>query len=128
MKPNAKRALIFIGLSLFTLVFGVVYHLFSHGVTSALMSFAWVPVAGAALGYTVVWLLIPGLSKRPMYRLTVNLLNTATAWQTLGMILSAVIAIAGSSSPYLSFYSIVALLFYGLSVLSLGLLLIKPKA
>jgi hypothetical protein len=128
MKPNAKRALTFIGLSLFTLVFGVVYHQFSHGVTSALMSYAWVPVAGAALSYTVVWLLLPGLSKRPTYRLTVNLLNTATAWQTLGMILSAVIAIAGSSSPYLPFYAIVALLFYGLSVLSLGLLSIKPKA
>jgi uncharacterized membrane protein len=128
MKPNAKRALIFIGLCLLTLVFGFVYHLFSHGVTSALMTYAWVPVAGAALFYTLVWLLLPTLSKRPTYRLTVNLLNTATAWQTLGMILSAVIVIAGSSSPYLPFYSLVALVFYGLSLMSLGLLLIKPKA
>lgn len=128
MKPNAKRALFFIGLSLFTLVFGIVYHTFSHGVTSPLMANAWMPVAGAAAFYTLVWLVLPAVSKRPFYRLTVNLLNTATAWQSLGMILSAVIVIAGSSSPYLPLYSWVALAFYGLSVLSLGLLLIKPKA
>lgn len=128
MKPNAKRALIFIGLSLFTLVFGIVYHQFSHGVTSAFMANAWMPVAGAAAFYTLVWLLLPNLAKRPTYRLTVNLLNTATAWQSLGMILTAVIVIAGSSSPYLPFYTIAALVFYGLCLLSLGLLFIKSKA
>ena len=128
MKLNAKRALIAIGLSLFVFVFGVVYHQFSHGVISLDMANAWMPVAGAALFYTLIWLLLPNLSKRPYFRLSVNLLNAATAWQALGMILKAVIDIAGSSSPYLVAFPWVALTFYGLSLLSVGLWLIKPKS
>lgn len=128
MKINAKRALIFIGLSLFVFVFGLVYHSFSHGVISSDMANAWLPVAGAALAYTFIWLILPKLAKRPYYRLTVNLLNAATAWQTLGMIVKAVIEIAGSSSPYLVAYQWAAWGFYGLSALSLGLWFTKSKS
>lgn len=127
MKSNAKRALILIGLSLFVYVFGLVYHAFSHGVISSDMANAWIPVATAALGYTLVWLIAPKLSKRPYFRLTVNLHNAATAWQTLGMIVKAVIEIAGSSSPYLVAYQWAAWGFYGLSALSLVLWFTKPK-
>jgi hypothetical protein len=128
MKPNAKRALISLGLTLFVYVFGIVYHQFSHGVISNDMAMAWVPLAVATGIYFFVWLIIPAVSKRPYYRLSVNLLNAATAWQTLGMILQAVIDIAGSSSPYLIAYPYVALALYGLSGLSVVLWLIKPKS
>ena len=127
MKSNAKHALIFIGLSLFVFIFGLVYHAFSHGVISSDMANAWIPVATVALGYTLVWLIAPKLSKRPYFRLSVNLLNAATAWQTLGMIVKAVIEIAGSSSPYLMAYQWAAWGFYGLAALSFLLWLIKPK-
>lgn len=128
MKPNAKRALIGLGLTLFVYIFGVVYHQFSHGVISSNMAMAWGPVAAAAGIYLIVWLIIPAVSKRPYYRLSVNLFNAATAWQTLGMILRGVIDIAGSSSPYLIAYPYIALVLYGLSGLSVVLWLIKPKS
>lgn len=117
MKSLAKNTIVYLSLSLFVFVASFVYHLFSHGVTSADMQSAYLWFLLSAFVYGALLLLVPSFQKRAYYRLFMNLFNTASASQVLGLILTGIIDIAGGSSAFLPIYFWMAKIFYGLSIL-----------
>ncbi len=108
MKSSAKNALIYCGLTLFMVLFSFVYHLFSHGVSSSAMQSASLWFLVSALVYGFLVFVFPGFEKRAYYRLFVNLFNTASAWQVIGLVLKGIVDIAGASSAYVPYYFIIS--------------------
>ncbi|KAF0223396.1 MAG: hypothetical protein FD133_1492 [Erysipelotrichaceae bacterium] len=118
MKSLAKNTVVYSLLTVFMIVFSFVYHLFSHGVSSKDMQFAFVWFLLSAGIYSVLLFVFPKFEKRAYYRLFMNLLNTASAWQVFGLVLKGVVDIAGGSSAYVPYFFIIANVAYGLSILA----------
>lgn len=118
MRSLAKNALTFLGLGAFTFVFSDVYHLFSHGVVSLDMQNAYLWFLATAGIYGILLLVFPKFDKRAYYRLFMNLFNTVSVCQVLGLILTGVIDIAGGSSAFLPLYFWMAKGFGALAVLA----------
>lgn len=118
MKSLAKNTLTYAGLTVFMVLFSFVYHMFSHGVVSKDMQFAFVWFLLSAGVYAFLLLFFPKFDKRAYYRLFVNLFNTASAWQVLGLVLKGVVDIAGGSSAFVPYYFLIAQVAYGLSILA----------
>jgi len=130
MRSLAKNAIIYLALSAFVFIASFVYHLFSHGVTSADMQSAYLWFLLSAGIYGVLLLTFPAFEKGVYYRLFVNLFNTASASQVLGLILTGIIDIAGGSSAFLPLYFWMGKIFYGLSAVAFLFILLpfnRPK-
>jgi hypothetical protein len=93
-----KTALVFLAVSLFCVIFSLVYARYSHGVHSDYMTFMFVyPLIGG----TVVYLLIGAVSGlRIPGRFGINAYNSGIAALTVGSLLRGIFDIAGTSSPY----------------------------
>lgn len=107
-----KTILGYVGSGLALFIFQYVYHLFGHGVTSISLKFVWlVPIIG---GLIIILLNTPlhTLSNQ----LAFNLYNCGLAILSNVMILKGILDIAGSDSPYLSYFYLIA---YPLIALSL---------
>ena len=93
-----KTALVFLGISLFCIIFNYIYAKYSHGVHSSYMTFMFVyPLVGG----TMVYLLLGALSKIwTPGRFALNLYNSGIAALTVGSMLQGIFNIAGTSSPY----------------------------
>lgn len=130
MRSLAKNSITYLGLSLFVFVGSLIYHLFSHGVTSSDMQSAYLWFLLSALIYGILLLVFPAFEKRAYYRLFMNLFNTASASQVLGLFLTGIIDIAGGSSAFLPLYFWMGKIFYGLSVVAFLFVLLpfnRPK-
>lgn len=95
-----KTFLVYLALSAFCIVFDQVYALFGHGVRSASMTYMFLyPLTGGAVPFLLLWI---GSPKReiPGFRLLYNIYNSGIAMLTLQSLLTGIMEIAGTSSPY----------------------------
>ena len=90
--------MIYVGVSLFCIVFFLIYDRFSHGVRSPYMTFlfAWPLTLGAIP--ELVFYLLPG-ARRPG-TLSANLYHSGVAALTTGSLLRGIFDIAGNASVY----------------------------
>ncbi|EGP4803208.1 hypothetical protein FRO31_002095, partial [Enterococcus faecium] len=98
--------------SVILFIFQLVYHHFSHGVTSQALKWVWViPMVGGAFLFI--------FEKRLntfQNRLAFNLFNTGLASYIVGMILKGILEIAGASSPYIGIYPMIGTIILGISL------------
>jgi peptidoglycan/LPS O-acetylase OafA/YrhL len=93
-----KTALVFLAVSLFCVIFSLVYATYSHGVYSSYMTFMF---AYPLIGGMMVYLLIGAVSRLRMPgRFIINVYNSGIAALTVGSLLKGIFDIAGTSSPY----------------------------
>ncbi len=97
-KKGGKGAAIYLFVSLFCLIFYLVYDIFSHGVHSPYMTFlfAW-PLVLGLLPCVAFWL--TERLKKPK-RIAKNLYNSGVAALTASSMLRGIFDIAGTSSDY----------------------------
>lgn len=107
--------MVYVGVSVFCLVFYLVYDQFSHGVRSPYMTwlFAWPFLLGVLPG--MVFRRFPKV-RRPG-RFTVNLYNSCVAAVTVSSLLRGIFEIAGTASDYQQrlMYAGGAMLFLGIA-------------
>lgn len=128
MRKPTRITYTYLLLSLFAWIFNFVYSLFSHGVTSGFMANIYLVLLIGAVFYFLLHQ-IPGVRRRPLYRVFVNTLNTSVAVLVVGMALRGIIDIAGSSSQYLNWYFDIAVVGFILSmILFFLMLIIRPKS
>lgn len=77
-----------------------IYALFGHGVRSAAMSLMFLYPLGGSCFYALLAMLRPGRLEGGGGRLGRNLLNSGIAALAVGSLLTGILEIAGSSSPY----------------------------
>lgn len=83
----------------FTLVFGIVYEHFSHGVYSGYMMYAFVfPLAGVLLTA------VPAVCGRELSKRSEDLLDVSVITWTLGFIVKGVLVIYGTTNGLSSWY------------------------
>lgn len=92
--------------TLFCIVFNYIYSIFSHGVSSPFMSYAFVfSLVLGVVGFTLFGRL--NLDNR----IAVNLYNAGIATLTVGSILRGIIDIAGADTTYPAWYFFVGTVF-----------------
>ncbi|MHC5372341.1 hypothetical protein ACYSNU_00920 [Enterococcus sp. LJL120] len=108
-----KRTIIgYLSITAFLFVFQLIYHRFSHGVTSIGLEYVWViPLIGGLL-----IILLNGPLKTLNNRLAFNLYNIALAVCINAVIIQGILDIAGSDTPYLRYYYFIALPMLALSL------------
>lgn len=88
-------------ISVFCMLFGIIYECFSHGIYSAFMIYAFAfPLLGGALPFSVMKLFVkrlPGL-------LPVNLYNSGIAALTVGSMLQGALDIYGTTNSLIKVY------------------------
>lgn len=129
-----KTIIVYFLISIFTILFDKVYSLFSHGVYSTYMNLMFLyPLIGGALIYSVISLFFVNINYKK-YRNSFNIYNSGIATLTVGSLLHGVLEIAGTSSIYIKYYSIVGWVLVGIGIISLfvtkfnkGLLFLDKK-
>ncbi len=102
-----KTVFVYFAIVLFCIIFDKVYALFSHGVSSASMSFLFLyPLFGGAVPFLLLWLFVPRASETKAYRLSYNCYNSGIAALTVQSMLNGVFEIAGTSSKYLTAFTL----------------------
>jgi len=100
-----KTVFAYLGVSLFTIIVDKVYAIFGHGVTSAFMTWMFLyPLLGGAGIYYLLQRIAPGIKQYPGYRLFANLYNSGLATFMVGSFMNGIFEIAGTNSPYVSWY------------------------
>ncbi len=103
-KKERRTVWFYLGITIFTMVFGLVYEYFSHGVFSWHMAFLFVfPLAGGAFPYTLLCFLKSAWD--PDW-ITACLWNSGVAALTVGSCIQGVLEIYGTTSGYLPVYYI----------------------
>lgn len=125
MKKLGKQFIVYLGLSIFTWLFNVVYQLFAHGVKSAYHANLWLVMLAGAIFYLLLNQ-IPNIRHRRFYRLFTNVLNTSVAFLIVGMMLRGIIDIAGSSSAYIVWYFNLSLAGFVAAIILFGIMLLLP--
>lgn len=119
-KKFLKTIVIFIMITIFTFIFNKVYGIFGHGVTSPYMTYMFLyPLVGGVLFYGIVMLFIPSIVNKKKYRFFYNIYNSGIAILTVGSLLRGVMEIAGTSSFYLIFYTLIGWLSVIISISAL---------
>ncbi len=117
-RRTKKAAIVYLIVSVLSVLFDQVYALFGHGVRSASMSMMFLyPLIGGALVFTLLWFFCPEAEYRRHSRLFFNLYNSGIAALMTGSLLKGVLDIAGTSSPYLIVYRLVGWLLLGFGIL-----------
>ena len=105
----AKTALVYLLVALFCALFGAVYEMFSHGVYSFYMIYAFAfPLAGGALPFFVMSL--RGIKKYPG-AFARNLYHSGMATLTVGSIVQGVLDIYGTTNALSRCYWIAGIAF-----------------
>lgn len=108
--------------SISAVIFDRIYSLFSHGVSSAYMTFMFLyPLVGGALVYCLIYFFQKNL-KFENLRLSFNFYNSGIAILTIGSLLEGILQIAGTSSDYTIYYFIFGFL---ISLISFSVITIK---
>lgn len=125
MKKLQKTSVIYLGISLFAILFARIYSIYSHGMSSDAMSFLFVYslVLGSCV-YGVMSLVFPRVTRSKYYRLFSNIYNTAIAVLMAGSLLKGIFEIAGSSSGLLKIYYGASYILFGIAVMILLYILI----
>lgn len=98
--------------SVILFIFQLVYHHFSHGVTSQALRWVWViPMVGGAFLF-----IFKKILNTFQNRLAFNLFNTGLTSYIVGMILKGILEIAGTSSPYIGIYPMIGMIILGISL------------
>ena len=98
--------------SVILFIFQLVYHHFSHGVTSQALKWVWViPMVGGAFLF-----IFKKILNTFQNRLAFNLFNTGLTSYIVGMILKGILEIAGTSSPYIGIYPMIGMIILGISL------------
>lgn len=94
--PVFKVAMVYLGFTLFCVLFASVYMIFAHGVSSNYMTFlfAW-PLCGGVI--TTLGVLI---ARGKPIRLAFNIFNSGIAILTAGSMFRGILDIAHATSPY----------------------------
>lgn len=101
-KRAARTSFIYLLVSLFLILFGAVYEVFSHGVYSYFMIYAFAfPLVGGTLPFTVIQRLHK--AKFPTDR-ALFLYNAGIATLTVGSIIRGVLDIYGTTNSLTSYY------------------------
>lgn len=120
MKKLQKTSGVYLGISLFTILFAKIYSHFSHGMSSNAMTFLYLyPLILGGLVYFIISLAIPNLIKSKYYRLFSNIYNTAITTLMAGLLLKGIFEIAGSSSGFLEIYFGVSYVLFGAALIIL---------
>lgn len=110
-KINFKTIIIFICATIFLIIFNAIYSLFSHGVSSNAMIYAFVyPLVGVIV-YTLLFFI------NWYDRVSYNLLNASIATISTGSILLGVNEIAGADTSYYKLFYLTAYILCGISIL-----------
>lgn len=113
-KIYKKTIIVYIGTTLFCILFNYIYSLFSHNVSSIYMKYAFMySLIGGVIFYTILILL--NIYNRVAY----NLYNAAIATFTFGSIFQGIVEIAGSDVTYSKNYFILGFLLLGISLVIL---------
>jgi len=101
-KSTAKTAFVYLLISLFCILFGAVYELFSHEVYSFYMIYAFVfPLAGGTLPYLFLFISRP---RRYPSAFSRNTYNAGIATLTVGSIMNGVLEIYGTTNVLADIY------------------------
>lgn len=120
-----KTVLIYLAVTIGCVVFDRIYAIFGHGVYSAAMSLMFLyPLLGGVLPFMLLGLLLPQADQARLYRFSANAYHSGIATLTIGSLLTGILQIAGTASPYLIGYSVTgwSLLVIGLSIYLASLL------
>lgn len=109
-----RRALVFTSVSLFLTLFGAVYEMFSHGVYSYSMiyAFAYPLVLGAFPS-----IIMAMLSRPCKDSVAFDLYVFAIAFATVGSLIDGVLEIYGTSNRYMVIFNVVSVLLLAASVI-----------
>ncbi len=98
----SKTALVYLLISLFCILFGAVYELYSHGVYSYYMLYAFVfPLAGGTLPFSILNLMRGRIYPNAPAR---NLYHSGIAALTVGSIIRGVLDIYGTTNALTVWY------------------------
>lgn len=115
MKKAAKTGFVYLFISLFCILFGAVYEIYSHEVYSYFMLYAFaIPLVGGTLpffGIAFCRIPVPG-------RVSQNLYHAGIAALTTGSLFEGALEIYGTTNRFVSVYWI-----FGVGFLLLGLIL-----
>lgn len=119
-----KKIYSYIAFTAFCILFDRIYALFSHGVSSSSMTLMFLyPLIGGVLLFVLVKFLAPHVCSAKYYRLFINSYNSGIITLTIASALDGVFVIAGTSSPYLIYFSVCGwvMIVLGLFILVTGL-------
>ena len=110
-KINFITIIIFVCATIFLIIFNKVYSLFSHGVSSDAMTYAFIyPLIGVIV-YTALFFI------DFFDRVSYNLFNASIATIATGSLLLGVNEIAGADSNYYKLFYLTAFILCGISIL-----------
>lgn len=102
-----KGARAYFCMAVFALVFDKIYSIFSHGVYSNYMDSMFLyPLIGGTFIYLLLLLFATNINYKEN-RLSFNIYNSGIAILTVGSLLHGILEIAGTSSEYILYYSII---------------------
>ncbi|HWI62513.1 MAG TPA: hypothetical protein VNT75_11780 [Symbiobacteriaceae bacterium] len=94
-------ALVYGGVSVFTVAANSIYGLYAHGVSSPAMTFMFLyPLVGGVGPALLLWVLAGRGARVPRSRVAFNLYNAGIATLTVASFLQGVFEIAGTASDY----------------------------
>ena len=124
-KSIMKTIVVYLGVTIFTLLFAKVYFTFSHGVSSAYMDLMFLyPLIGGVFGYVSILIFFTEINYKK-YRIPFNIYNSGIAILTTGSLLHGILEIAGTFSVYIKYYSIIGWILIGLGIITLFIKKIK---
>ncbi len=102
-----KTALVYLSVSIFCALFGAIYEVFSHGVYSFYMIYAFAyPLVGGALAFLILFFV---KTTRYPNNLACNLYHSGVATLTVGSIVQGVLEIYGTTNVLTDFYKIIGI-------------------
>lgn len=118
---KAKRTgIVYLVLSALCILINRVYALFGHGISSVAMSFMFLyPLLGGALPFLLLWLLGAKVDHLAYYRFFYNCYNSGIAMLTVSGMLTGILQIAGTSSPFIVFFIVLGWVMVALGIITL---------
>ena len=118
MKKLQRTSIVYVGLSLFSILFERIYSIFSHGMSSDAMTYLFLyPLVLGSGVYGLINIIFPRVITSNYYRLFSNVYNTGIATLMTGLLLKGIFEIAGSSSGLLSLYFLVSYSLFGVAII-----------
>lgn len=117
-KYNRKTTVVYLAVTILTVIVERIYSFFSHDVASGYMTWMFLyPFIGGAFYYLLIGLLLPRAHEVTGYRLFYNLYNSGIALLTVGNFMQGIFEIAGTNSPYVKYYFILGAVFCGVGII-----------
>ncbi|MCM8711235.1 hypothetical protein M2651_09355 [Clostridium sp. SYSU_GA19001] len=127
-RHRRKTILTYFVLSVIAIVVNKVYAIFSHGVSSAAMTWMFLyPLIGGLFFYLLIYVFAGKILKFTGYRLFFNIYNSGIAILTFGSFVKGVLEIAGADSPYLVYYYAVGGIFIAAGLILMSIMAVKQK-